>query len=256
MGYKADLTESCDDDLPHLILHVHTPSATTPDFEAAPLIQAALAAKALLPSEHYLDAGYTDGGLLANSRGEVQTEVIGPVAPDHSWQALSADAFDIRWFTLDWEAKQATCPQGHTSRKWSLTHDHHHNPIINIRFAPQDCRACPLRLRCTRSPHGPRHITVRPQAQHEALQSRRRWQQTADFKSRYNRRAGLEGTLSQAIPTADLRHARYIGHAKTHLQHVLTAAALNLRRVVDWLTDVPTAKTRTARFVLLPTATA
>ena len=33
----------------------------------------------------------------------------------------------------------------------------------------------------------------------------------------------------------DVRHARYIGLARTHLQHVATAAAINVVRIVDWL---------------------
>ena len=67
-------------------------------------------------------------------------------------------------------------------------------------------------------------------------------------------RAGIEGTLSQGVRTADLRRSRYIGLAKTHLQHILIAAALNLRRITDWLMDVPRACTRTAPFVLLAQA--
>jgi len=38
---------------------------------------------------------------------------------------------------------------------------------------------------------------------------------------------------------SDLHHARYRGLAKTHLQHVLTARALNLVRVDAWLTGTP-----------------
>ena len=53
---------------------------------------------------------------------------------------------------------------------------------------------------------------------------------------------------------ADLRRSRYIGLAKTHLQHILVAVALNLRRITDWLMDVSRAHTRTAPFVRLAQA--
>jgi transposase len=56
-GYKVHLTETCDDDTPHLITHLLTTPATTPDWHAPEPIHAALAAKALLPDEHLLDAG-------------------------------------------------------------------------------------------------------------------------------------------------------------------------------------------------------
>ena len=52
-----------------------------------------------------------------------------------------------------------------------------------------------------------------------------------------------------------LRRARYRGLAKTHLQHVLTAAALNVRRLGAWWDGRPFAPTRCAAFLALaPTA--
>jgi transposase len=43
--------------------------------------------------------------------------------------------------------------------------------------------------------------------------------------------------------------------AKTHLQHVLTAAALNVLRIAHWLEDPRLARTRSAPFLaLLPLA--
>ena len=61
-------------------------------------------------------------------------------------------------------------------------------------------------------------------------------------------RAGSEGTLSQAVWRGGLRHARYIGLAKTHLQSLLTATALNLVRILNWLLGVPIARTRRSHF--------
>jgi Fe2+ or Zn2+ uptake regulation protein len=37
------------------------------------------------------------------------------------------------------------------------------------------------------------------------------------------------------VRVADLRRARYFGLARTRLQHVLTAAALNIHRLAAWL---------------------
>src|SRR3954452_10449543 len=71
------------------------------------------------------------------------------------------------------------------------------------------------------------------------------------FAAPYRRRAGIEGTLSQGVRTMHLRRARYIGLAKVHLQHVLTAAALNLVRVAAWLAGTPLACTRHSAFVRL-----
>jgi hypothetical protein len=48
-----------------------------------------------------------------------------------------------------------------------------------------------------------------------------------------------------------LRRARYIGLAKTHLQHVLTATAINLVRLGAWLASEPLARTRVSAFARL-----
>ena len=110
LGYKAHFTESCDDDLPHLILDVQTTPATTPDFDMAQPIQEALAAKALLPAEHLLDAGYVDGALLVQSQQRYGIDVVGPVAPDHSWQAQTEGAHELSTFSIDWAEQVVTCP--------------------------------------------------------------------------------------------------------------------------------------------------
>ena len=68
------------------------------------------------------------------------------------------------------------------------------------------------------------------------------------------RRAGIEGTLSQGVRAFGLRHTRYRGTAKTHLQHIATAAAINIDRIVAWLDERPRAQTRTSRFAALAPA--
>jgi transposase len=73
----------------------------------------------------------------------------------------------------------------------------------------------------------------------------------AEGRQLYARRAGVEGTISQGVGSFGLRRARYRGAAKPHLQHVATAAAMNLSRVSDWLGDVPRAATRVSRFARL-----
>jgi hypothetical protein len=57
--------------------------------------------------------------------------------------------------------------------------------------------------------------------------------------ARYAHRCGVQGTIAQAARRSDLHQARYRGLAKTHLQHVLTALALDLVRVDAWLTGTP-----------------
>jgi transposase len=250
-GYKVHLTETCDEDTPHLITDVETTAATTSDYVMTPLIQDQLAQHELLPEEHLVDAGYVSADHLVTSQSQHAIDLIAPAPVDPSWQAKAAQGFDHSHFAIDWDEEQATCPQGHVSALWMPSHDHVVQAKISVRFARQDCQDCPTRALCTHSPEQPRMLVIRPRPSYEALQTARQRATTSEFKKKYNARAGIEGTLSQAIRMADLRRARYIGLAKTHLQHVLTAAAINLARVADWLAEVPRALTRRSHFAAL-----
>ena len=56
----------------------------------------------------------------------------------------------------------------------------------------------------------------------------REYMQTDEFKQLYKNRAGIEGTISQAVRKIGFRKSKYVGLAKTHLQEVLKSTALNL----------------------------
>ena len=86
-----------------------------------------------------------------------------------------------------------------------------------------------------------------PQGQYEALQAARTWYASTEGQQAYTRRAGGEGTLSQGVRAFGLRWARYRGLAKTHVQHVATAAAMHVDRLAAWLEERPRATTRTSR---------
>jgi transposase len=253
-GYKVHLTETCDETLPHLITDVQTTQAHITDILLTAPIHQALADKDLLPDEHLVDAGYVDADLLLTSQAKHQLTLIGPVRPNSSWQAKKQAGYDVASFHIDWEAHRATCPQGHRSSSWTKYQDAWGNDAIAIRFAYKDCRWCPVRTDCTKAREGPRHLAVRPEAGHATLVQMRAEQEKPEWKARYNQRAGIEGTLSQGIRVAGLRQARYVGQAKAHLQHVATAAALNLLRLDAWWEKRPLAKTRRSRFAALAPA--
>jgi hypothetical protein len=78
--------------------------------------------------------------------------LLGPALSDNSWQAKAGQGFDVAHFQLDWHTKQATCPQGQQSSRWSRARDR-----IEVVFAPEVCAKCPVRSHCTQSPpHRPR----------------------------------------------------------------------------------------------------
>ncbi len=251
-GYKVHLTETCDPELPRLVTHVQTTVATTQDVSCTAAIQQGLADKDLLPARHLVDAGYVDADLLVSSQQQRQIELFGPTRFNPSWQAREG-GYDQAQFTLDWKKRQATCPEGKVSTYWREYNQKPDNrPIVTARFSPHDCLTCPARAKCVRSEAGrPRALLLRPQAQQEALQQSRHQMSSPAGRQEYRKRAGIEGTLSQGVRRSDLRHARYRGLAKTHLQHVATAAALNIVRVVNHLDKKPLAHTRVSRFARL-----
>jgi transposase len=92
-------------------------------------------------------------------------------------------------------------------------------------------------------------MTVRfPPERHEMLLAARARQQTPEFHAVYQARCGIEGTFAQTTRNTGRRRARYIGQRKTHLQHLFTALATTILRLVCWLEGAPFAKTRTSRF--------
>ncbi len=92
---------------------------------------------------------------------------------------------------------------------------------------------------------------MRLKEEHQAIVKRRKQQQTQKWLKQYNQRAGVEGTISQGVRAFGLRSARYVGLDKVHLQHILTATAMNLVRLGAWFEGVPLAKTRVSSFAKL-----
>lgn len=249
-GYKVHMTETCEDDEPHLIIHTETTLATTPDNAVTDTIHHALEGQALLPHTHLVDAGYLDAAMLVTSRSVYEVDMLGPVSLDGSWQAQAATGFDVTHFHIDWAAHRVSCPASRTSRWWMSSTDRHGKEAIRVKFAPTDCQGCPLRLNCTRGQS--RTLTLRPNpAEYQALHAARQRQSTPEFREQYAKRAGVEGTISQAVRVSALRRARYMGLKKVRLQASITAAALNLLRMGAWLAEIPHAHTPTSRFVAL-----
>lgn len=249
VGYKVHLTESCASSLPRLITHVETTDAPVGDSEVVVPIHDALKAKALLPRTHLVDTGYVEAKLLVQLPRYYGVDLLGPTRSDYHWQSQAGHGFAAGDFQINWQRQQATCPRGKTSLSWTPAIDRSDNDVIKIKFSRRDCRPCPSRPRCTTSHHLRRTITIRAHDAYTALQKARKRQETTAFKRAHAQRAGIEGTLSQGVRRCRLRRARYVGRAKTHLQHIFTATALNFVRIGEWLAGTPLAKTRRSALV-------
>src|SRR6266542_760105 len=127
--------------------------------------------------------------------------------------------FTIDDFTIDVDARTATCPRGFTV------------PIARTGGAKfgSRCQGCPLRERCTRS-RGGRVVTVH--AHHDLMVGARLHAQTEAFQRTYRRhRPMVERSIAWLVADGH-RRVRYRGVLRNQLGLSLRVAAINLRRLI------------------------
>lgn len=226
-------------------------------------------AKDLLPDIQLVETRYVAADQIVLSRNTYDIELVGPPRADFHWQAHTAQGFAARDFKVEWEAQQLTCPQDRPSNSWTpfqsrsglsrsyQLHEEHHPPaaphgdlaerafhfwgklsILNGAVGILRFHCVLLRMRSPRSRST--RVEIRPQLEIHplptqehcmALQAARQRQGTEDFKDQYAIRAGIKDTLSQGIRTFELQWTRNLDLAKTHLQHLAIATAMNHVRV-------------------------
>ncbi|MFF7139464.1 IS1182 family transposase [Streptomyces sp. NPDC008196] len=238
-GFLAHVTETCDDDTVNIITDVTTTPATLYDIRALPAIHDRLAQRDLLPDEHLVDGGYTSIVQQDQSAREHGITLVGPVRKKRIRQSRQGNVFDRDAFTIDWERRQVVCPQGKPSREWSTPLSI--TPYTRVRFAKEDCGQCPVKSSCTRGDR--RQLNFLPQQLYERQAAARAAQQTTPWKANYAMRAGIESTVNEFVNGHGMRQTRYRSQTKTHVQHVLTAIAVNIERVNAELAT-PTAERR------------
>ncbi|MEU3283267.1 transposase [Streptomyces antibioticus] len=90
----------------------------------------------------------------------------------------------------------------------------------------------------------------RPRELHETTTANRAAHKTDTCQAKYALRAGVEGTLNQALDITGLRRARYRGLAKVTPQHAFSATAINIIRLdAHWASQQSqrSARIRTSR---------
>jgi transposase len=224
------------------------------DTTAVPRIHPALEAKQHLPNQHFVDAGYPSAELLAESQIDFGIDLYGPVRPDITWQAQDEQAFQISEFNIDWGKRMVTCPMGRVSLNWIRGRGIQGKPYLQAHFRKQDCLACSSRARCTRAKSSPRNITLQPTREQQlALQAARERQKSRLFWELYSVRSGIEGTIDQAVEKLGMRRSRYRSMAKTHFQHLVIAAVINIQRTLSWFAEVPRSVTYQSHLAALAT---
>ncbi len=250
-GYKVHLTETCDEKRPNLLTHVMTTEAAFHDQRSALLIHEALARKKLLPEKHVVDTGYINIAAVVKSMERHKVKLIGSTMPNTSWQYKKEGAFSPDDFGLDWDEMKALCPGGKHSKSWGEFETGKMGRFVRIKFSADDCQACLLKSNCTTAKKYGRQLTIKRREQYEALKELRAEMAGEKGKEHHDVRAGIEGTISQAVRGFGLRQTRYRSLRKTRLQHLATTAAINIDRYFFFRQGRPKAKTRTSHFAAL-----
>jgi Transposase DDE domain len=232
-GYLAHVTETCSADGPNVITDVATMPATSADTSAVAGIHSRLERRGLLPGEHLTDGGYTS---------LIHMERAGARAPGHPHRAAARQPHPpaprpggLRPRRLPHRLRP---PGGHLPAGPGQqghgpcpTSPPDAAPLIVARFTKAQCQPCPVRAACTTSGDGKRTVGFPPRELLELQVRNRADQQDPAWHKRYAVRSGIEGTICELARGHSMRHCRYRGQPKAHLQHVLTAIAVNIERL-------------------------
>jgi len=208
MATKVHLSETCDGGhgsdpggdpgvarpqppLPDVITNVATTHAAVPDSAMTTPIHQALVQRELLPAEHYLDSGYPSVALVAGALRDFGVELVSPLLADTSPQARADAGFDRVSFDIDFDARQARCPQDKISSSGSSCTQRGTDAIV-IKFDTTTCAPCPVRGQCTTAKRAGRQLTVPPRELHQA--------QLAAHSAQHSTDTGGPGTPSGPAP--------------------------------------------------------
>ncbi len=222
-GYKVQVTETVDDELP-LITDIGIHSAIEPDSPALDTIQQRLAQRDLLPEQQYVDRAYCNGKTLHHSlqRGIDLRGAIG----SYSRKPIG---FRLEDFQFNLQTRTAICPQGNLATVFNPSSQD--NVAFHVRFGKQ-CRLCPVNSLCTTEIRG-RSLELSPH--HHLLTKRRQEQLTEAFNKEMYARSRIESTICELARKHGLRQSRYRGQHKVALQAIFTAVAVNLKRLARYL---------------------
>ena len=225
-----------------------TTEATVPDSAMLTPVHQQLEERQLLPGEHLVDSGYPSAELIIHAARVFGITLVSPLRLDNSAQARAGAGYDKAAFAFDFDARQATCPQGIASSTWTPCRQRHEEAIV-VSWPATACAALPGTPAVHQRPAPPDHHPP-PRAARSARRARTQ-QTSAQWKARYNARAGVEGTMRQATHVTGIRRARYLGLPKTQLEHNIAAAAINMIRMDAYWTGHPLDRTRSSHLARL-----
>lgn len=232
-GYKLQVSETTDAEMPHLITAIEVTRSVTDDRTALAEIATRQKARGVAPETRYVDAGFMSGPTLATADARDE-DLIGPIREASSPQSRMEAGLTHKDFQIDIEQRTAICPAGHHgTAKIFVGKQDRGDKGITFTFQKTHCRACPLKERCITGKGEQRFLVVREH--YERVQQARERQHTEAFNCDYHKhRPGIEGCLSALIRGQGIRRCRYAGQAKNQVRALFIGAAVNLQRAARW----------------------
>jgi len=190
-GYKRHVLHDLDSGL---VRAVGITAANVPEASVTEAIQVDLVAQQAQLGELHIDRAYLTSPLVRGRSADLEIYC-------KAWPVHNGTRFLKTVFALDWDQQRIRCPN-----QYEMPFE----PGETVHFPAEVCADCPLRERCTSSPHG-RSVSIHPE---EALLSELRERQlTPAGRTKLRERVAVEHTLAH-VGHWQGRRARYRGERK------------------------------------------
>jgi Transposase DDE domain/Transposase domain (DUF772) len=204
-GYKRHVLRDLDSGL---VRAVGITAANVAEASVAQAISADLACQQVRVSELHIDRAYLSSSLVRERAADLQVYC-------KAWPVRNGSHFPKTAFHLDWQQQRIRCPN-----EQELPFE----PGGVVHFPAEICAACPLRQRCTSSPHG-RSVSIHPDER--LLWELRQRQLTPQGRAKLRERVAVEHALAH-MGRWQGRRARYRGPRKNLFDLRRTAVVHNL----------------------------
>lgn len=231
LGYQQQLAMT---EKNEIIVGVRVTPGDEPDMQhLVPLVSAVEEAHPGTVEAVTADKGYDSGKNRADLQGEGIETYIAVGVPEAELLKQKGK-FSRNDFHLD-DQGRLVCPAGKMSSRTKRDSDHPHD--TKYIFRKKDCKNCPLRDQCTNDKNTGR--TVRISDYREIEEAALKQAATPQYQAAMTARKAIEHKQAEEVRYHGLRRARYRGLAYVTIQAILTAVAVNAKRMAALLCPLP-----------------